>query len=281
MAPQQSGLPGVVRLKITAGVVAACGDDGVGFLVAVVELDGNVGVDGAQLLNDILHQHGVFGRRLDDAPMAAGDDAQQVEEPYQRDISGHDDEHAARRGGGNGIGGEPRFERFALEHPAGDGRCGTADFLGRKPPVRPAGAVDNALCLCCVAEIAEPFAQNGKKSDSKDSASRGQKQACLLLPRRRLCSVKIVQAESSRKFICRQLRRRLSKPSAAMIKCKRVCFTVLHLGVSCRGRRHFCNDYEKTNVVLPGFCRGEKTCMKKNDHGKNLRRIVQTPPQLL
>ena len=33
-----------MRLKITAGVVAACGDDGVGFLVAVVELDGNVGV---------------------------------------------------------------------------------------------------------------------------------------------------------------------------------------------------------------------------------------------
>ena len=59
--------------------------------------DRNFGINLPQHPDDIFRQHPVLGRRLHQTAMAGGQDAQQVEEADQRNIPGHDDQHAARR----------------------------------------------------------------------------------------------------------------------------------------------------------------------------------------
>lgn len=176
MPSEERGCAGVTAPESAPGVVAAGGDDGVDRRTAVVEFDGDVGVDRAQQLNRMTDQHAVLGRRFHQAAVAACDDAQKVEEPHQRNVAGHDDQHAARCGDGNRIAGQPGFERIAPEHPVGDSGDGPADLVRREPLVRTACFADNALRLSIVAEVAEPVAQgiekiDGLHHDNKDNVS--------------------------------------------------------------------------------------------------------------
>jgi len=109
--------------------------------------------------------------------MAGGQDAQQVEEADQRNIPGHDDQHAARHGDRNGVGGEPCFEPVAAKHAVGDCGHGAADIRRREPAVGPAGTLRDLLRRGVAAEVGQPAAQGRKEFDcafhgDKDSESR-------------------------------------------------------------------------------------------------------------
>ena len=58
--------------------------------------------------------------------MPCGEHAQHIEKSDQRDIPGHDDQHAPGLGDRNGVGRQPLREYVAPEHYAGDGRNGGA-----------------------------------------------------------------------------------------------------------------------------------------------------------
>ena len=167
-----------MRPEIAVGVVAAGGDHGVDGRRSVVQADRRGKVDFAQQPHDMFHQHGILGGGLHETAVAAHKHAQQVEKTDERDISGHDDQHAPRLRNRKGrVVSQPRLELFALQHVAGDRAHRTTDVGGRKPAVGTAGGVNDRARRIVIAETEQARAQCGKCFDRvfhgyKDTISR-------------------------------------------------------------------------------------------------------------
>ena len=97
--------------------------------------------------------------------MPCGEHAQHIEKSDQRDIPGHDDQHAPGFGDRNGVGRQPLRECVAPEHPVCDGCNGAANVCGRKPAVFPARTPDYLPRAGVVAETAQTAPKPGKESD--------------------------------------------------------------------------------------------------------------------
>lgn len=163
---QQGGNPGIVGPEVAVGVVAPGGDHGIDGRRAVVLFDGRFGIDVEQLPDDVEHQCGVLGRGLDQAAVAACHDAQQVEEADQRDVAGHDDQHAAGLSDGErGVELQPSAERLLLQHLVAQGLHGAADVVGGEPSVLRARLGDNAAARVVASERVQALTQRGKEFD--------------------------------------------------------------------------------------------------------------------
>ena len=97
--------------------------------------------------------------------MPCGEHAQHIEKSDQRDIPGHDDQHAPGLGDRNRVGRQPLREYVAPEHHAGDGRYGAANVRRRKPAVFPARTPDYLPRAGVFAETAQAAPEPGKESD--------------------------------------------------------------------------------------------------------------------
>ena len=97
--------------------------------------------------------------------MAGCEDAEQIEEAYQRDISGRDHQYATRCRHGYGVAGEPCGQGLRLQHVPGDGRGRAADILGREPRIGSAGVADRVVRPGIVAEVVQPLAEGGKEGN--------------------------------------------------------------------------------------------------------------------
>ena len=134
VAAQQRRDAAEAAAEVAVGIVAAGGDDAVDLPSPVVLLDSHPGLNLPQQRADILHQRAVLGRRLDQTAVAARHDAEQVEEADQRDVAGHDHQHAAGPPDRDSlVAREPPRKQPGVEHPAHDGPYGPPDVAGRKP----------------------------------------------------------------------------------------------------------------------------------------------------
>ena len=131
--------------------------------LVVVRGNGDRRVYFAELPDQIFHQRPVFRRGFHPTAMAGRHDAQQVEESYGRDISGHDDLYFARRFHRNRIGLEPCLQTSPVEHIFDNGSDRPTDIRGGEPTVFAAGPFDRPLRRLIVSEGAQPSAQFAEK----------------------------------------------------------------------------------------------------------------------